>query len=198
MTDTVHLLALLGEPGARAQLGASAPAVLPSPSSQTAVRLRWKRTFQHLGKPVSVGALVALGHRLLPAYERDPYVPPLNVAQYITSPAEGAQQLRAALEVIGAWAGRPNRTNGKRLRELVVDWRWLRFHHGHDAQCAVSCVEHTQLAAMAARKFEQEAIQALLRSSELVEPHSPTREDTDRILREALQASLHGNRAHTR
>jgi hypothetical protein len=158
--------------------------------------LRWKRAFQHLGKPVSVRALVALGHRLLSAYERDPLVPPLNVAQYITPPAEGAQQLRAALEVIGAWAHHPNPTNGKRLRELVVDWRWLRFHHGHDAQCAVSFVEHTHLAAMAPSKFEREALQALLRCSELTEPHAPPPESADRILREALQASLLGRRAN--
>jgi hypothetical protein len=182
------ILARLGDPDSRTELGAEAPPLLPAPWHSTESRHDWKRLLQHAGKRPTVTALVALSRRALATYQQA-HPGASNQRGRVIPVEEGARLLSATLDAVEAWVGCPCREHAGQVRQHERDWSALGLGHMAAARGAVELVQWTWSATMAPRRFEREAMVGLFFATAALPPS-----EVDALLRARLREALRPHR----
>lgn len=189
MSTTVQdMLAQLGDPNARAELGEAAPSLLPAPWHSQESRRDWKHLLQRVGKRPTLRALLAIARRALDTY-RQGRPGASNQQGRVVPVEEGARLLSDTLAALEAWVDCPCEEHSEQVRRSERDWGALGLGHPAATRSTVELVRWTWSAATAPERFEREAMTGLAFATAAL-PSS----EVDALLREHLCDALRARR----
>ncbi|PTL75867.1 hypothetical protein [Vitiosangium sp. GDMCC 1.1324] len=187
MADVRCVLALLGDAGARAELGDAVPPVLPALWHSLEAQRFWKRVLHHVGKGPVLRAMAALARRALPVYQSGTPGASNQGGRFIHG-EEGMRLLSETLVAVESWGRCPCRTHREQVLQCKRDWSALEFGHHAAARSVVELVRWMWNVALAPRRFERDAMTGLF-SATVALPGA----DVDALVRVELCEALRAN-----